>query len=73
MKVQKNRVKRYKNKYFKRARISEYKTRLLIKYFSLDLEVTKMAKLLDLNRNTVSQYVIQIRKKLATYSETISK
>ncbi len=54
MKVQKNRVKSYKNKYFKRARISEYKTRLLIKYFSLDLEVTKMAKLLNLNRKTVS-------------------
>ncbi len=73
MKVQKNREKRYKNKYFKRARISEYKTRLLIKYFSLDLEVTKMAKLLNLNRKTVNYYAIKIRKKLATHSETISK
>jgi transposase len=37
----------------KRARISIKKFREILKYFSLDIEATKVAQLTGLNRNTV--------------------
>ncbi len=73
MKVQKNRAKSYKNKYFKRSQISEKKIRQLVRYLSEDLTCTQIANLIKLDRKLVNRYVLKIRKKLAAYCETTSK
>ena len=49
------------NRYLKNARISEQKTREIVRYFALDLEATKIAKLTNLNRNTINRYLKIIR------------
>ena len=58
-----------KNRYAKRAKISEDKVRLLIKYFTHDLEAKTIASLTGLNRNTVNRYLTLIRKRIAEYCE----
>ena len=50
---------------FKRARISIKKFRQIMKYFSLDIEATKIASLTGLNRNTINKYLLLIRKRIA--------
>ncbi|KPQ01069.1 MAG: hypothetical protein HLUCCA01_04020 [Bacteroidetes bacterium HLUCCA01] len=50
-----------KNKYVKRSRISEAKFRELLRFFSLDLTSTQIAKITGLNRNTVNRYLHEIR------------
>ena len=54
-------IMKLKNRYLKNARISEQKTRGIVKYFALDLEATKIAELTKLNRNTVNRYLKIIR------------
>jgi len=53
----------------KRARISNKKFREIIKYFSLDIEATKIAQLTGLNRNTINKYLLLIRKVIALECE----
>ena len=53
------------NKYCYRSRISEAKFRELIKYFSLDLEATKIVKLTGISEPTVVRYLHAIRERLA--------
>ena len=53
----------------KRARISTKKFREILKYFSLDIEATKVAQLTGLNRNTVNKYLLLVRKKIAEECE----
>lgn len=57
------------NKYKKRAHISEYQFRQIVKHFSLDLTATQIAKLIGINRNTINKYLMQIRQKIAQYCE----
>jgi len=57
------------NKYIKRAKISEVKFRLLIRYFAHDLEAKSIASLTSLNRNTVNRYLTLIRKRIAEVCE----
>ena len=52
-----------RNKYVKRSRISEAKFRVLVKYFSLDLDARRIASLAKLNRNTVNRYLGLLREK----------
>jgi transposase-like protein len=61
-----------KNKYVNRAKITEVKTRQLIRCFALDLNATQIAELTKLNRNTVNRYVMEIRKRAAEYCESAS-
>ena len=56
-----------KNKYAKRARISERKFQQLVRLFSAGLEASQIAKLTGLNRNTVNRYLTKIRQRLAEY------
>jgi len=42
------------NKYIKRAKISEAKFRLLVRFFAHDLDAKTIASLTRLNRNTVN-------------------
>jgi len=58
-----------KNRYVKRAKVSEAKFRLLIRYFVYDLEAKTIASLIGLNRNTVNRYLTLIRKRIAEYCE----
>lgn len=54
-----------KNPYSIRARISEFKFRQFLKLFALDLEATKITKLLHCNRNTVNRYAHLVRVRMA--------
>jgi transposase len=52
------------NKYLKRARISEYKFRLLLKYFSEDFSATQTASLTNISRITISNIYQELRLKI---------
>jgi len=54
-----------RNSYSVRARISEAKFRQFLRYFSADVEATKIAKFIHLNRNTVNRYAHLIRRRMA--------
>ena len=58
-----------KNKYCKRAHISEKKFRGLVRLFSLDIEAKKVAEILGVNRNTVNRYFMKIREKIVEHTE----
>ena len=60
------------NRYVKSSRISEKKFRELIKYFSLDLDATKISFFTGLNRNTVNRYLMEIRKTIHSHCLKIS-
>ena len=53
-----------KNRYSIRARITTRQFRDILRYFSLDIEATKIAKLSGVNRNTVNRYLRLIRERL---------
>ncbi len=53
----------------KRARISRRKFREILKYFSLDIEATRIAKLTGLNRNPVNKYQLLVRERIAEECE----
>lgn len=61
-----------KNKYAYRSRISEAKIRQLVKLFAVDLDASQIAKLSNLNRNTVNRYLAAIRERIADYCEAES-
>ncbi len=61
-----------KNKYSKNAKISEAKTRQLIKLFAVDLDASQIAKVTGLNRNTVNRFLKGIRERIAGESEALS-
>ena len=53
------------NKYKKRSRISEAKTREIIKLFAMDIEATKIAQLTGLSRKTINKILNLIRQRIA--------
>ncbi len=53
-----------KNRYCKRSRISEKKFREIVKLFCLDLEATKIAKLIGLSPQSINKYLGGIREKV---------
>ncbi len=53
------------NKYYRRSRISEWKFRLLVRYFTLDLSATEVARLTGLTRKTVTVIFLKIRRRIA--------
>jgi transposase len=58
-----------RNRYVRRAKISEAKFRLLLRLFALDLEATKIAHLAHVSRRTVNRYVLAIRQRMARACE----
>jgi len=42
------------NRYYHRSHISERVFRLIVKYFAMDLEATKIAELFGVSRNSVT-------------------
>ena len=61
-----------KNKYAKNAKISEAKTRQIVKLFAVDLDASQIAKVTNLNRNTVNRFLKGIRERIASESEALS-
>lgn len=53
-----------KNRYSIGARITTRQFRDILRYFSLDIEATKIAKLSGVNRNTVNRYARLIRERM---------
>ena len=62
-------MKKQKNKYARRSRISEKKFRELIRYYALDLDASRIATLSNLNRNTINRYLLLVRLRLADACE----
>lgn len=52
-----------------RAQISRAKFRQILRLFALDLTATQIARLANLNRNTVNRYLTLIRRSIALYCE----
>lgn len=61
-----------KNKYAKNAKISEAKTRQIVKLFAVDLDASQIAQVTNLNRNTVNRFLKGIRERIARESEALS-
>lgn len=60
------------NRYYRYAKISERKTRQIIKYFALDLTANKTAQLCGLTYKSVKQIYLKIRNRLAQEAERAS-
>jgi transposase len=60
------------NRYYRCAKISERKTRQIIKYFALDLTANKTAQLCDLTHKSVKQIYLKIRQRIAQECERAS-
>ncbi|KAF3978684.1 MAG: IS1595 family transposase [Methylococcales symbiont of Iophon sp. n. MRB-2018] len=58
-----------KNKYAHRSRLSEKKFRELIRYFSIDLNASQIAKLTLLSRQTINTYLTVIRSRIVISCE----
>ena len=50
------------------SRLSRYKIKKIIEYFSEDITATSAAKILRLNRKTINSYYNEFRKKILEYS-----
>ena len=61
-----------KNKYIIRSKISEAKFRQLVRLFCVDLNATQIAKVANLNRNTVNRMLQGIRERIAFTCEVES-
>ena len=53
-----------KNKYINRTKVSERKTREILKLFSADLTATQIANLSSVNRNTINRFLTGIRHRI---------
>jgi len=60
------------NRYFHRSHISERVFRLIVKYFAMDLEATKIAELTGVSRNSVNRIMMALRKRMAEQCESES-
>ncbi len=59
-----------RNKYLKFSKISEAKTREVIRYFAVDLTAVQAAELSGLNRNTINRIYRALRERIQTAGET---
>ena len=62
-----------KNKYIVRSRISEKKFREILKYFTEDIEATKIANLTGISRISINKILKSIRVLISQECENISK
>ena len=61
-----------RNKYIFHSKISEKKFRALIRYYSLDIEATKIAQLIGISRPTINRILKAVRQRIAAFCETES-
>jgi transposase len=60
------------NRYYRYAKISERKTRQIIKYFALDLTANKTAQLCGLTHKSIKEIYLKIRNRIAQECERAS-
>ena len=60
------------NRYYKCSKISERKTRQIIRYFAHDLTASKTAEIVGLTRRTVTLIYLKIRQRIAAEAERAS-
>ena len=60
------------NRYYRYAKISERKTRQIIKFFALDLTAHKTSQVCKLTRKSVNQIYLKIRQRIAEEAERAS-
>ena len=60
------------NKYIFHSKISEKKFREIIRYFSLDIEATKIAALTGISRPTINRILKAVRQRIAEFCESES-
>jgi transposase-like protein len=60
------------NRYYRCSKISERKTRQIIRYFALDLTAGKTAEIVGLTRKSVNQIYLKIRFRIAAEAERAS-
>ncbi len=60
------------NKYIYHSKISEKKFREIIRYFSHDIEATKIASLTGISRPTINKILKAVRKRIAIFCESES-
>jgi transposase-like protein len=60
------------NRYYRFAKISERKTRQIVKYFALDLTAQKTAVLTNLTRKSVNEIYLKIRNRVAEEAQRAS-
>lgn len=60
------------NRYYRHAKISERKTRRIIKYFALDLTADKTAQICGLTHKSIKQIYLKIRRRIAQECERAS-
>ena len=60
------------NRYYRYAKISERKTRQIIRYFALDLTANKTAQISGLTYKSVKQIYLKIRNRIAQETERAS-
>lgn len=58
-----------RNKYIIRGRISEHQFMQIIRYYSLDLEASKIAKLTKISRNSINRIVLGTQEQIAELCE----
>ncbi len=61
-----------KNKYVKRAHISERKFREIVRFFAEDLNATQIAHLTGISRPTINRYLKSIRERIVEYCDNNS-
>jgi transposase len=57
------------NRYYRRSRIAEWKFRLLVRYFALDLTASAVAQLTELSKRTVITIFGKIRQRISEECE----
>ncbi len=60
------------NRYYRYAKISERKTRQIIKFFALDLTVNRVTQITGLTHKSVNQIFLKIRHRIAQQAERAS-
>lgn len=60
------------NRYYRRSKISERKTRQIIRCFALDLTAAKTAELVGVTRKSVNQIYLKIRRRVSEEAERAS-
>lgn len=58
-----------KNRYIACAKISESKTRFIVRLFALDLIASQISELSRVNRNTVNRLVLGLRERIAVHCD----
>ncbi len=61
-----------RNKYIFHSKISEKQFRVIIRYYSLDIEATKIAHLIGISRLTINRILKAVRQRTAEFCETES-